>query len=315
LPEDIARYRHRYQRDWAMVRAERWTRIQQLGLVRGRLSEVEREVGPPYDFPAAMQALGPGEVNRPLAWSDLTEMQKEFQATKMAIHAAMIDCMDREIGRVLDQLREVGVLDDTLILFLSDNGASAEIMVRNDGHDPAADPGSAGTHLCLGPGWSTVANTPMRRHKTWVHEGGIATPLIVHWPRGVEAGGQLRHQPGHVIDIVPTILEVAGGEPLGSRAERPAPPGRSLVPVFFTDNSLDRDYLWWCHEGNRAVRVGDWKLVAAAEQAWELYNLGTDRTETRDLAGEYPEKAREMEELWTQKLTEFRELATRDLPP
>jgi arylsulfatase len=233
----------------------------------------------------------------------------------MAIHAAMIDCMDREIGRVLDQLREIGVLDDTLILFLSDNGASAEIMVRNDGHDPAADPGSAGTHLCLGPGWSTVANTPMRRHKTWVHEGGIATPLIVHWPRGVEAGGQLRHQPGHVIDIVPTILEVAGGEPLGSRAERPAPPGRSLVPVFSTDNSLDRDYLWWCHEGNRAVRVGDWKLVAAAEQAWELYNLGTDRTETRDLAGEYPEKAREMEELWTQKLTEFRELATRDLPP
>ena len=103
----------------------------------------------------------------------------------MAIHAAMVDRMDREIGRVLDQLRAMGAFENTLIFFLSDNGASAEIMVRDDGHDPAAAPGSAASHLCLGPGWSTVANTPFRRHKTWVHEGGIATPLIVHWPKGI----------------------------------------------------------------------------------------------------------------------------------
>ncbi len=128
----------------------------------------------------------------------------------MAIHAAMVDRMDREIGRVLDQLRAMGAFENTLIFFLSDNGASAEIMVRDDGHDPSAPAGSAASHLCLGPGWSTVANTPFRRHKTWVHEGGIATPLIVHWPKGIAARGELRHDPGHVIDLVPTILEVRG---------------------------------------------------------------------------------------------------------
>ena len=140
----------------------------------------------------------------------------------MAIHAAMVDRMDREIGRVLDQLRAMGALDNTLILFLSDNGASAEIMVRDDGHDPSAPPGSAASHLCLGPGWSTVANTPFRRHKTWVHEGGISTPLIVHWPQGIAARGELRHDPGHVIDLVPTILEAAGATRLdpGRRGRR-----------------------------------------------------------------------------------------------
>ena len=104
----------------------------------------------------------------------------------------------------------MGAFENTLIFFMSDNGASAEIMVRDDGHDPTAPPGSAASHLCLGPGWSTVANTPFRRHKTWVHEGGIATPLVVHWPMGIAARGELRHDPGHVIDIVPTILEIAG---------------------------------------------------------------------------------------------------------
>ena len=145
----------------------------------------------------------------------------------MAIHAAMVDRMDREIGRVLDQLRTMGVFDDTLIFFLSDNGASAEIMVRDDGHDPAAPAGSSATHLCLGPGWSTVANTPFRRHKTWVHEGGISTPLIVHWPKGISARGELRRDPGHVIDLVPTIRELAGTAPTRIRAGPPcpAPPG------------------------------------------------------------------------------------------
>ncbi len=176
-PEDIARYRGRYQEGWETVRADRWKRIQELGLVHGRLSDVERDVGPPYHFPDALKTLGPAEVNRPVPWTSLTDEQHAFQATKMSIHAAMVNRMDREIGRVLDQLRAMGAFEDTLIVFLSDNGASAEIMVRDDGHDPSASPGSADTHLCLGPGWSTVANTPFRRHKTWVHEGGIATPL------------------------------------------------------------------------------------------------------------------------------------------
>ncbi len=147
----------------------------------------------------------------------------------MTIHAAMVDRMDREIGkRVLAQIRKMGAFEDTLIVFLSDNGASAEIMVRDDGHDPTAPPGSAATHLCLGPGWSTVANTPFRRHKTWVHEGGISTPLIVHWPRGISARGELRADPGHVIDIVPTIRELAGIPPVpASEPSRPTPPHAS----------------------------------------------------------------------------------------
>jgi arylsulfatase len=318
LPEDIARHRDRYREGWEAVRAERWRRVQNLGLVLGRLSEVERGVGPPYDFPDALKALGPGEVNRPLRWGELTDEQRAFQATKMALHAALVDRMDREIGRVLEQIRAMGAFEDTLILFLSDNGASAEIMVRDDGHDPKAPPGSAATHLCLGPGWSTVANTPFRRHKTWVHEGGIATPLIVHWPRGLASRGEIRHDPGHVIDLVPTILEVAGahrfetwdGQPV------PAPPGTSLVPAFARDGAVSHADLWWEHEGNRAIRVGDWKLVAAGKDGpWELYDLATDSTETRDLARERPEKARELEQSWRRRKEEFVALATRDLQP
>ncbi len=300
---DIDRYRTRYIAGWEAVRARRWKRIQELGLVSGRLSDVERDVGPPYHFPEALKALGAGEVNRPVPWKSLTEEQRVFQATKMAVHAAMVDRMDREIGRVFDQLRAMDAVDNTLILFLSDNGASAEIMVRDDGHDPNAVPGSAATHLCLGPGWSTVANTPFRRHKTWVHEGGIATPLIVHWPKGIADKGAARRDPGHVIDLVPTILELAGVSrlPAGDLSPRAAPPlpGKSLVPSFARDGAVTHDDLWWEHEGNRAVRVGDWKLVAAGKDGpWELYDLATDRTETRDLAKQNPEIVRKLAKKW-----------------
>ncbi|MDH3584049.1 MAG: arylsulfatase, partial [Phycisphaerae bacterium] len=272
LPADIARYRGRYQAGWDAVRAERWERIRSMGLVDGKLSAVERKLGPPYHFPKALEALGPGEINRPVPWSQLTAKQQAFQAAKMALHAAMIDRVDREIGRVLEQLRRTGDFDNTLVFFLSDNGASAEIMVRADGHDPKADPGSAATYLCLGPGWSTTSNTPFRRHKTWVHEGGIATPLIAHWPRGIAAGGEFRRTPGHVIDIVPTILQVAGAGPRAA-GDRPAPPGRSLVPLFDEPAELRNETFWWFHDGHRAIRSGRWKLVAAKGEAWELFDL------------------------------------------
>jgi arylsulfatase A-like enzyme len=317
-PEDIARYRDRYRPGWEAARAERWRRLQELGLISGRLSDVEREVGPPYDFPDAIKALGPGEVNRPLPWGELTDQQRDFQATKMAIHAAMVDRMDREIGRVLDQVRAMGAFDDTLIVFLSDNGASAEIMVRDDGHDPSAPPGSAASHLCLGPGWSTVANTPFRRHKTWVHEGGIATPLIVHWPRGIASRGEVRNDPGHAIDLVPTVLEISGARRSETWDGRPVPPppGTSLVPAFARNGSVRHDDLWWEHEGNRAIRVGNWKLVAAGKDApWELFDLATDRTETQDLARDRPEMARDLAQRWQRRRDEFAALARRDLKP
>jgi arylsulfatase A-like enzyme len=330
LPADIARYRDRYRQGWDVLRAERWRRVQSLGLLRGSPSNVEREVGPPYHFAEALKKLGPGEINRPLPWGELTDAQREFQAAKMALHAAMIDRMDREIGRVLEQLRAMGAFENTLILFLSDNGASAEIMVRDDGHDPTATPGSAATHLCLGPGWSTVCNTPFRRHKTWVHEGGIATPLIVHWPKRIAAHGELRHNPGHVIDIMPTVLELAGGTPAragkslstsgGTSLSKDAkgvavPPGKSLLPVFGRDGTVSHDDLWWLHEGNRAIRIGNWKLVAAKNEPWELYDLAADRAETNNLAAKHPEKVRELAERWQRHLDEFTQLAQQDLPP
>lgn len=299
LPEDIERYRERYQSGWESVRAARHARQAESGLLRAPLSPVERELGPPYHFADALRALGPGETNRPQPWESLSEQQRRFQADKMAIHAAMIDRMDRDIGRILDQLRAMGAFENTLVLFLSDNGASAEIMVRGDGHDPSAPPGSADTYLCLGPGWSSAANTPFRRHKTWVHEGGIASPLIAHWPRGIAARGERRGTSAHVVDLVPTVLELArvSRREAGGELTPPAP-GRSLLAAFAQDVRIERDSLWWSHEGHRALRVDDWKLVAANGDPWELYDLGQDRSETRDLAAEQPERVERMAAQW-----------------
>ncbi len=316
LPEDIARYAGKYQHGWNMIRNQRWQRIQDLGLVEGPLSKVELDVGPPYDFPKSLKILGPCEVNRPLPWDSLTAEQQQFQAAKMEIHAAMIDRMDREIGHVLEQLRTMKAMENTLIFFLSDNGASAEIMVRGDGHDPQAPPGSAASYLCLGPGWSTSSNTPFRRHKTWTHEGGIATPLIVHWPQGFAARNTLRHAVGHVIDLVPTILEAVGGKRLTTWQGQPipTPPGHSLLDTFASDRPVERAGLWWLHEGNRALRVGNQKLVAAGAQGpWELYDLATDPSETRDLADQQAEKVRKFQQQWLQLQAEIRATATADL--
>ncbi|HEY9173250.1 MAG TPA: arylsulfatase [Verrucomicrobiae bacterium] len=316
LPDDIAKYRSRYLAGWDAVRQERSERLKRLGLTHHELPPLEREVGPPYPFPNALAALGAGETNRPVPWSELNATQREFQATKMAIHAAMVDRMDREIGRVVEQLRAMNALDNTLILFLSDNGASAEMMVRDDGHDPSAPPGSAATHLCLGPGWSSAANTPFRRHKTWVQEGGISTPLIAHWPKGIKARGELRSTPGHVIDFLPTFLELAGGKHPTQRNGYPLEPlpGRSLVPLFAKDTDLHRDQLWWAHEGNRAIRVGDWKLVADKNAAWELYNLKTDRGEMHNLVAQHPDKVRDLSGLWEKQWESCRQLASKDAP-
>jgi arylsulfatase len=222
----------------------------------------------------------------------------------MAIHAAMVDRMDREIGRVIEQLKAMRAFENTLIFFASDNGASAEIIVRDGGHNRHAPLGSAQTYVCLGPGFSSAANTPFRRHKTWVHEGGISTPLVVHWPAGIAARGELRHTPAHVIDIVPTILDVLGvDKPTEWDGTKiPPAPGKSLVRAFGKDVVIERDLLWWLHEANRAIRVGDWKLVAAKSDPWELYDLRTDRAESNNLAAKMPEKVEELAALWNREL-------------
>src|SRR5262249_40445516 len=317
-PEDIARYSKTYLVGWDALREERWKRMRELKIGGTVLAPIERDVGPPYHFPDALKKLGPNELNRPLPWKDLSAAQRDFQAKKMAIHAAMVDRMDREIGRVIAQVRAMGMLENTIVFVLSDNGASAEIMVRGDGHDPHAECGTGATFLSIGPGWSSLANTPFRRHKTWVHEGGISTPLIVHWPKGIDARGELRHAPGHVIDLVPTVLEAAGGKRLETWKGRPVPPapGKSLVPLFAKDGTVARGSLWWLHEGNRALRVGDWKIVAAGKDSpWELYDLSSDRSETKDLAAARPEKVRELAALWVNQWEECVALAGKDLPP
>ncbi len=317
LPEDIDRYRDRYTQGWDEMRKARHQRQLKMGLLNTSLSELEPDVGPPYHFPDALEKLGSGEVNQPLPWDELTDEQQKFQATKMAIHAAMVDRMDREIGRLVKQLQDMQALDNTLIFFASDNGASAEIMVRHGGHDPSASPGSAASYLCLGPGFSSACNTPFRRHKTWVHEGGISTPLIVHWPAGISAKGELRATPAHITDIVPTIFDVLGiKKPKTWDGEAiPDAPGHSLTPAFRNDTTIARDSIWWLHEGNRAIRVGDWKLVAAENDEWELYNLAKDRAESQNLVDQYPDKVKELRAQWQKQLQEISTLAakTKDL--
>ncbi|MDB4679240.1 arylsulfatase [Rhodopirellula sp.] len=298
LPKDIERYRDRYNIGWDLVRQTRWEKIQSLGLVQADLSKVMPTVGPPYHFPDALKQLGKNEISRPLKWDSLTDTQQDFQSSKMQIHAAMVDCMDQQVGRIIHKLRDQHLLDNTVVFFLSDNGASAEIMVRGDGHDAAAERGAADSHLCLGPGWSTTANTPFRYHKTWTHEGGTATPLIVHWTKGIEAVGAIRHQVGHVIDLWPTIAEITGVDSVSTASALFPRPGRSLIPFLDSDQTEPRT-IWWSHEANRALRIGNWKIAAAGnEGSWELYDLSTDRTETTDLAAQHPEKVEEMSIVW-----------------
>ncbi|MFY0653951.1 MAG: arylsulfatase [Cyclobacteriaceae bacterium] len=304
LPEDIKGVGDRYARGWNELRKERWKRIQDLGIVKGQLSALEPEVGPPYDFSESLEILGEGEVKLPVAWESLTSEQKDFQIEKMTIHAAMVERMDKEIGRILDQLEVMDALDNTLVIFLSDNGASAELMVRDDGHDPEAAPGSAATYLSLGPGWSNMCNTPFRRHKTWTHEGGTCTPFIAHWPKGISSPGALRQAHGHITDILPTILDLAGVE-INNAGQRPFP-GESLRSVFAQDSSWQHP-VWYYHEGNRALRVGNWKLVAARDEPWELFNLDKDRTETKNLSMANPQKVLEMEKVWLKMLDDIRE--------
>ncbi len=320
LPEDIALYDGVYKKGWDVIRQQRFERQRALGLLDetmvSRLSSVERDLDPPYHFPKDLEILGPGEIDKPVPWKDLTAEQQAFQAKKMAIHAAMIHRMDIEIGRVFDRIKKMGRWENTLVLFLSDNGASAEIMVRDDGHDPDLPPGSAGTYLCLGPGWSTVCNTPLRRHKTWTHEGGTATPFLASWPAGIAARGEIRRNPAHVIDVVPTLLELAGlSTSSGQAPNKPPAPGKSLVPTFTVDNSVNRESLWWFHNGNKAIRMGDWKAVAPVGEPWELYDLSNDRVESTDLSIAQPERLKTLIARWDQLATEFTQTATADLSP
>ena len=293
--EDVARYKDKYKGGWDELRERRHARQVEMGLVDKRWG------------------LSPRDAESP-AWADAAH--KEWQATRMAVYAAMIDRMDRGVGKVLAKLKVVGREENTLVLFLSDNGGCAEEIPaawRGDkfpektrdgratrvGNDPAAAPGPDDVFQSYGLSWANASNTPFRRFKHWVHEGGIATPLIVRWPAAVKTAA-IVHQPGHIMDILPTCLDVAGAEYPKSDRDQPllSLEGKSLLPVFLGRTRAGHDALFWEHEGNRAVRQGKWKLVAGHGGGWELYDLEADRTERHDLAGKQPERVKELAALY-----------------
>lgn len=289
--KDIDKYRNRYLNGWENLKKERYERQRELGFHLGENSAFEYFVTAPWSWPDEwLKDSIPGEMRLAKPWDQLNDEERYLHATKMAIHAAMVDRLDQEIGRIMAQLENMKEAENTLVLFLSDNGASAEQIIRGDGHNSNVPLGSAGSYLCLGPGFSTASNTPFRRHKFWTHEGGIATPLIVFWPKGIEGKGEFRHSMGHVIDFLPTFLELAGVDALNEKNgyEAPPLPGNSLVPVFAKDQEI-HDELYFSHEGNSALRQGKWKAVISSDidGRWQLFNMEEDRTELNNLADDF----------------------------
>ena len=289
---DIERYRGRYRQGWDALRAERHQRMVGMGLV-------DRKWG-----------LTPRDEEVP-AWKDAPN--REWQQRRMEVYAAQVDRLDRNIGTILDTLHRSGQEDDTLVLLLADNGGCAEDLppgrLNNNsanqtrdgrpmrpGNSPDILPGGEDTFGSYGIAWANASNTPFRRYKHWVHEGGIATPLIARWPRMIERHGALTHENGHIIDVMATCVDVSGArypESFGGSRIHPME-GRSLVPAFHGRKIARDDAFYWEHEGNRAVVDGRWKLVSRYPNRWELYDLEADRSELHDLAGSDPARVERM---------------------
>ena len=275
-PEDIAKYRGGYAKGWDALRRERRQRMIDMGIVD------------------AKWPLTPRDAQAP-AWKN-AEDQDDLDL-RMSVYAAQIDRMDQGIGRIVDKVREVGAEKNTLILFLADNGGCAE---RVDRGKPGAPAGHADSFLSYGLPWANASNTPFRLYKHWVHEGGIATPLIAFWPAGIKRPGTITRQVGHVIDIMATCLDLAGVDYPEAHEGKAITPleGKSLAPIFERGTRPAHDALYWEHEGNRAIRQGKWKLVSKFPGDFELYDLEADRTETTDLAKRHLERVGRMKQSW-----------------
>nr|WP_299381137.1 arylsulfatase [Allomuricauda sp.] len=319
-PEDIEKYKGKFDDGWDKMRGRKITRMKEMGLI-----------------PASVQL---SEKDRVPDWED-TELQ-EWYSSLMEVYAAMVDNMDQGIGRIMNTLDQKGIKENTLVFFMQDNGGCAEEFGFRDEigpHDETAkvgeikpmapgelqtgmvpnytrdgrpvmmgkglEPGADDTYLAYGRPWANASNTPFRMYKHHVHEGGIATPLIVHWPSGIEGKNEFRDEPSHLIDIMATCVEVAGASYPENFEEHEIIPleGKSLVSVFDGEDLQERP-LFWEHEGNKAVRMGKYKLVSRynkeSEYNWELYDLESDRSETNDLVQKMPEKAEELELIWRQ---------------
>jgi len=282
---EIAAYRGRYDSGWEALRRARYERQLEMGL-----------------FDRATAPLPPNSSGR--AWGDVE--RKQWEAAHMEVHAAMVTRLDRGIGRLIAALRETGELDDTLVLFLSDNGASPE-----RGYPPGFDrpgslrdgtsiryeyerPGAADTWGYLGAAWASAANTPFRYWKKESFEGGTRAPAIVHWPRGLASEpGSVSDAIAHVVDVMPTLAELGGATPPGGLA------GSSLAPLFRGEPYAGHEVLYWEHEGGRAVRQGDWKLAALPDGEWQLFDLARDRTESLDVSAQHPDEVERLAALWS----------------
>lgn len=298
MPVDVDKYRDRYRTGWDALRAERHKRMVEMGIVK------------------AGWPLTPRDSKVP-AWADAPN--KEWQARRMAVYAAQIDRMDQAIGRVLSSIRKINAEENTLILFLADNGGCAEEFPASGqpialhipagtrdgrpvrrGNNPEIMPGPDDTYQSYGIPWANASNTPFRLYKHWVHEGGIASPLIAYWPAGINRHNSLTSQPGHLIDIMATCVDVAGATYPSTYQGNSIKPleGKSLLPILEGKQRQGHEALYWEHEGNRAVRQGKWKLVSKYPDTWELYDLEADRTEMNNLGGKNPDKLQELVRLY-----------------
>jgi arylsulfatase A-like enzyme len=300
--EDIAKYRNRYQTGWDALRQERLVKMKRLGLVAGRTKLSPRSKY--TNFGETQTAENP-------AWDSLPEDRRADLAMRMAIYAAMVDRMDQNIGRLTADLRARGEFENTLILFMSDNGACSEWDPF--GFDVSSSPnnvlhrsaelermGSPGTYHSVGSGWANASNTPWRMYKHYSHEGGISTPCIAHWPAGIRRPNAIETAPAHLIDLMPTIVEASGTsypQRLGEREILPMA-GLSLMPALRGRRMPASRALFFEHEGTRAVREGRYKLTALRGESWKLYDMERDRTEMDDLSGKEPKRVESLARKW-----------------
>ena len=278
-PEDIAKYKGVYDKGYDAIQNARYQRQIELGLL-------DRETAP----------LSPPDRD---SWDSLSPERQKEEARRMEIYAAMIDTLDRNIGRLVSTLAETGQLDNTLILFLSDNGACPE-NPKKPNTDPDAAWGSGGSFEGIRSSWANVCNTPLRKWKATSHEGGISTPMIAHWPKGIGKPGSICREACHLIDLLPTWIEVAGASFPGESTQPDITPleGVSLAPTFHGEPIKRSTPLFFEYGKGNAIHDGQWKLVRLGSDPWELYDMATNRTETQDLAIRYPERVEEMSDRW-----------------
>ncbi|MCH8044044.1 MAG: arylsulfatase [Planctomycetes bacterium] len=272
--EEVDKYRGKYKIGWDELRRRRLARMKSLGIV------------------ASNQKLGPRPADVP-AWDTLGKAERDEHDLLMATYAGMIDRVDQNIGRLIAQLEKMEAWENTLLLFLSDNGACPFQRTAQKTRDEKLMPWDPASYWTYDRGWAHACNTPFRQYKQNQHEGGISTPLIAHWPQGIKKRGTITHQPGHLVDIMATCLDVGGVDYPKTQAGKPIGPlhGHSLAPIFAGKKRKPHEAIFFTFYGkNNALRMGDWKLVNIDRKNWELYNIARDRAELNDLAAKEPER-------------------------